>query len=337
MSGYVGFRLGETIAEEQDGVAEWAWRVGPAAGLFLLGAALTPLVAKLAWRFLQQQVGATRPSTIVLGTVGLFAGLVVAALLSFPLGHLPSPFGDIMPFIATVAGAALGVAFFASREAELLEFAGRYAPILQPRVTPAPAPPLEYVLDTSAIVDGRIREIAETRFLNGTLVVPALVLDELRHLADSSDDARRTRGRRGLETLTEMQHGTVPLAVLPPAPPANGEDVDSRLVALALERSAALITCDYNLDRIAGLQGLWVLNVNRLAAAMRPVVAPGEELTIRVVQEGREANQGVGYLDDGTMVVVENGRRAINSDSAVVVTRILQTAAGRMVFAQLKG
>jgi uncharacterized protein YacL len=168
-------------------------------------------------------------------------------------------------------------------------------------------------------------------------VVPGFVLDELRHIADSGDELRRVRGRRGLDVLTQMQHeGLLALRILQDDGGSNGAEVDARLVRLALERKSSIVTNDFNLDRIAQLQGVRVLNVNRLAGAVKSVVAPGEELTLRVVQEGKEAGQGVGYLDDGTMVVVENGRRFINDSADIVVTRVLQTVAGRMVFAQPK-
>ncbi len=333
VTGYVGFRLGETIAEDRTGFTELAWRIAPPIGLFLLAAAVTPVVVRLTWSFLQRQVGATRPETIVLGTAGLFAGLVVAALLSFPLGPLPTPFGDITPFIATVALAAAGVAFFAGREAEVMEFLSRYAPVLQSRLAPPLPPGNEHILDTSAIIDGRIAEICETGFVDGSLVVPGFVLDELRHIADATDEVRRSRGRRGLEILTRMQReGRLPLTVV--ADDGGAGEVDARLVRMALERHAPIITNDFNLDRVAQLQGVRVLNVNRLGGALKSTIAPGEGMHVRVVQEGREADQGVAFLDDGTMIVVENGKRYLNESIEIVVTRILQTAAGRLVFAQ---
>ena len=190
------------------------------------------------------------------------------------------------------------------------------------------------VVDTSAIIDGRIAEIVETGFIYGTLVVPRFVLDELQHIADSSDTLRRNRGRRGLEILARMQKepGT-PVEIVEDAVPTETE-VDAKLVALALVRSRVILTNDFNLNRVAELQGVRVMNINSLANAVKPAVLPGEELRVRVIQEGKEAGQGVGFLDDGTMIVVEGGARHIDKDLDVAVTRVLQTVAGRMIFAQ---
>ena len=190
------------------------------------------------------------------------------------------------------------------------------------------------VVDTSAIIYGRIAEIVESGFIYGTLVIPRFVLDELQHIADSSDALRRNRGRRGLEILNRMQKepGT-PVEIVEDAIPDVSE-VDAKLVALALARSRVILTNDFNLNRVAELQGVRVMNINSLANAVKPAVLPGEELRVRVIQEGKEAGQGVGFLDDGTMIVVEGGARHIDKDLDVAVTRVLQTVAGRMIFAQ---
>ena len=190
------------------------------------------------------------------------------------------------------------------------------------------------IVDTSAIIDGRIAEIVESGFIYGTLVVPRFVLDELQHIADSSDTLRRNRGRRGLEILSRMQKdpGT-PVEIIEDDVPDVAE-VDGKLVALARARSRVILTNDYNLNRVAELQGVRVMNINSLANAVKPAVLPGEELRVRVIQEGKEAGQGVGFLDDGTMIVVEGGARHIDHDVDVSVTRVLQTVAGRMIFAQ---
>ena len=192
------------------------------------------------------------------------------------------------------------------------------------------------VVDTSAIIDGRIADLSITGFLEGVLVVPRFVLDELRHIADSSDPLRRNRGRRGLEVLGRLRKdNTVPMEVLDVGV-AVGDEVDSQLVRLAKGMKSPILTTDYNLNRVAELQGVQVLNVNELANALKSIVLPGEELRVNIVQEGKEAGQGVAYLDDGTMVVVEGGRRYLNAFHDVVVTRVLQTAAGRIIFAQPK-
>ena len=190
------------------------------------------------------------------------------------------------------------------------------------------------VVDTSAIIDGRIAEIVESGFIYGTLVVPRFVLDELQHIADSSDTLRRNRGRRGLDILARMQKdpGT-PVEIVEASIPDESE-VDAKLVALARSRSRVILTNDFNLNRVAELQGVRVMNINSLANAVKPAVLPGEELRVRVIQEGKEAGQGVGFLDDGTMIVIEGGARHIDKDLDVSVTRVLQTVAGRMIFGQ---
>ena len=204
------------------------------------------------------------------------------------------------------------------------------AEVAESRLTGEP----HIVVDTSAIIDGRIAEIVESGFIYGTLVVPRFVLDELQHIADSSDTLRRNRGRRGLEILSRMQKepGT-PVEIVEDDVPDVAE-VDAKLVALARARSRVILTNDFNLNRVAELQGVRVMNINSLANAVKPAVLPGEELRVRVIQEGKEAGQGVGFLDDGTMIVVEGGARHIDHDVDVSVTRVLQTVAGRMIFAQ---
>jgi len=192
------------------------------------------------------------------------------------------------------------------------------------------------VLDTSVIIDGRIADIVRAGFIHGTLVVPRFILAELQFFADSGDGTRRERGRRGLEMLAKMQKEATVKVELSDDDPA-GSGADAKLVTLARSLSVPIMTNDYGLNRVAELQGITVLNMNDLAKAVRPVVLPGEEITVRVIQEGKEQAQGVGYLEDGTMVVIENGARHIGTELAVTVMRVLQTVGGRMIFAQPKG
>src|SRR5687767_607880 len=196
------------------------------------------------------------------------------------------------------------------------------------------------ILDTNVIIDGRIRDVCRTGFLDGPIYVPGFVLDELQHIADSSDSLKRARGRRGLDILNEMQK-EFPLVVRSFDHLLDSEraipEVDSRLVKLASKMKGVIVTNDFNLNKVAGLQGVTVLNVNELANALKPVVLPGEEMPVAIIKEGKEANQGVAYLDDGTMIVVEDGRRHIGENLEVVVTSVLQTVAGKMIFARLKG
>jgi uncharacterized protein YacL len=190
------------------------------------------------------------------------------------------------------------------------------------------------VIDTSAVIDGRIVDIAQTGFILGQLIVPRFVLDELQRIADSPDAMRRNRGRRGLEMLSALQKDAVAPVEVSEATYPEVPEVDAKLMAYARDHGAAILTNDYNLNRVADLQGIRVLNINELANAVKAVVHPGEEMRVRIIQEGKEAGQGVGYLDDGTMIVVEGGAQFMNQDLPIAVTRVLQTVAGRMIFAQ---
>ncbi len=192
------------------------------------------------------------------------------------------------------------------------------------------------ILDTSVIIDGRISDITETGFVEGPLLIPRFVLSELQHIADSSDPIKRTRGKRGLEVLRHIQKQVnVEVRIVDTDYPAVKE-VDSKLIELAKEVGGKIMTNDSNLNKVAELQGIDVLNFNELANSLKPVVLPGEEMNVKIVKEGKESGQGVAYLDDGTMIVVDNGRRQIGKTVDVVVTSVLQTPAGRMIFGRLK-
>src|SRR5438552_17964831 len=197
-------------------------------------------------------------------------------------------------------------------------------------------PVTQILLDTSAIIDGRIADISQTGFISGALLVPRFVLNELQHIADSADTMRRNRGRRGLEMLNRLQKdATVPIEITDTDVEGILE-VDSKLVKLAQTLHCPIITNDFNLNRVAELQGVKVLNINELANAVKPVLLPGEDVVIKIMQDGKELGQGVGYLDDGTMIVVEGGRQFMGTTIEVSVTRVLQTVAGRMIFAHPK-
>lgn len=226
--------------------------------------------------------------------------------------------------VAAVAGGAiaLGGAYLA------LRLAARRPPV-------AAARPVT-LLDTSAIIDGRIADVVEAGFVEGPLIVPAFVLRELQHVADGADPLRRNRGKRGFEVLERLRRTPGVTVEVDDTDIPELRDVDDKLVRRARALGARVLTNDYNLNRVAGLQGVRVLNVNELANALRPVVLPGEPLSVQVAREGKEPGQGVGFLDDGTMVVVEQGKRFIGQAADVVVTSVLQTAAGRMVFTRLR-
>jgi uncharacterized protein YacL len=199
-----------------------------------------------------------------------------------------------------------------------------------------PQSEMSKILDTSVIIDGRIADITETGFVEGTLIIPQFVLNELQHIADSSDSIKRTRGKRGLEVLHHIQkQAIVDVRIVDKDYPAIKE-VDSKLIELAKEVRGKIVTNDSNLNKVAELQGIQVLNINELANSIKPVVLPGEEINVKILKEGKETGQGVAYLDDGTMIVVDNGKRHMGKTIDVVVTSVLQTPAGRMIFARLK-
>jgi uncharacterized protein YacL len=303
----------------------------------VVGFAILPYLTLVPAQWLLSRVEDLSTAEFVTAVVGLTLGLLMGLLLGFPLANLAQPFGTWLPLgVSLFLGLGmLGLTVAKRRDllgaAEAVGFLRRSGGDVrssdqtgEPRI----------VVDTSAIIDGRIAEIVESGFIYGTLVVPRFVLDELQHIADSSDTLRRNRGRRGLEILARMQKepGT-PVEIVEDSVPAEAE-VDAKLVALALRHSRVILTNDFNLNRVAELQGVRVMNINSLANAVKPAVLPGEELRVRVIQEGKEAGQGVGFLDDGTMIVVEGGARHIDKDLDVAVTRVLQTVAGRMIFAQ---
>jgi len=279
---------------------------------------------------------------LMAATAGMAIGLAIAALLAYPLSLLPNPFGTILPFVGVIVMGYLGVTMMVLRHREILNFfrfpnvgeEGRDLPKL-PLFAKGGRPQYAdtMLLDTSVIIDGRIADVAETGFLWAVLAVPRFILNELQYIADSAEVLRRNRGRRGLEILDRLQKIEGVSIVFLDQDPAEAQQVDEKLVFLAREMSAAIVTNDYNLNRVAKLQGVRVLNINELANAVKSVVLPGEEMTIHVIQEGKEMNQGVGYLDDGTMVVVEQGRRHMGDRLSVRVTKVLQTNAGRLIFA----
>ena len=276
-------------------------------------------------------------------TVGLAIGLAIAALLAYPLSLLPKPFGTILPFVGVIVMGYLGVTMMVLRHREVLNFfhfpyGGESNPDLPKLPLLDKSGRRQYsdmmLLDTSVIIDGRIADVAETGFLWAILAVPRFILNELQYIADSAEVLREKtaagedwRFWTGFNKIDEVE------IVFLDQDPAEAQQVDEKLVYLGREMSAAIVTNDYNLNRVAKLQGVRVLNINELANAVKSVVLPGEEMMIHVIQEGKEMNQGVGYLDDGTMVVVEQGRRHMGARISVRVTKVLQTNAGRLIFA----
>jgi uncharacterized protein YacL len=270
----------------------------------------------------------------VTAVIGGLLGLLMGLLLGSPLSAFQPPLGTWLPLGVSIFLGLGMVGLTVAKRQDLLVAAEAIGLVRRPEPGGANRRGDPHVVvDTSAIIDGRIAEIVESGFLFGTLVVPRFVLEEVQHIADASDPLRRARGRRGLEILNRMQKDA-PTPVVIVDDEAEGGEVDARLIALATRYSRAILTNDFNLNRVAELQGIRVLNLNALANAMKPAVLPGEELRIRVIQQGREPGQGVGFLDDGTMIVVEGGSKLIDREIDVNVTRVLQTVAGRMIFAQ---
>lgn len=275
------------------------------------------------------------------GTIGLILGLLIALLLSSLFSAIPIPVVSVALSVITYPVLAyLGWTIGRKRRSEFRlpegmasrrEKKGDKAPKGEKSGAAKPK-----VLDTSVIIDGRIFDICKTGIVEGTLVIPSFVLQELRHVADSADSLKRNRGRRGLDILNKIQKELdVPVKV----EERDYEDVaevDAKLLRLAAELNGVVVTNDYNLNKVAAVQGVLVLNINELANAVKPVVLPGEEMVVTILKDGKEAGQGVAYLDDGTMIVVDGGRRYMNETVEVIVTSVLQTAAGRMIFAKLK-
>ncbi len=275
---------------------------------------------------------------ILLGGFGLVAALVIAALLSPVLGTLPGAAGDFAPIGMAILLAPIGIGVALSRRLEVERFVntvrGRADEVAESVALVRPSAPSEIILDTSAIIDGRIAEVALSGFLLADLLVPRFVLDELRRVADSSNALKRGRGRAGLELLARLQSMETVVTAIVEDDVSDG-DVDARLVRMAVTRGAALALTDSNLARVAELEGVRTLNLNVLANAVKTNVLPGESLRVELVERGRAEGQAVGYLGDGTMVVVEGGATAIGDVRDLVVKRVIQTQAGRMVFAQL--
>lgn len=320
-------------------VEEYAFTLGLVGAL--IGLILTPFITIRPMRAIRSLLTRVSAQTLFAALFGLIAGLIIAVLLAFPLSRLPSPFGEILPFIGVVFFGYLGVSVFVMRQNDLFSLWGNLSKN-QPPVMGSPAAEgganwaesRTILLDTSVIIDGRIADIARTGFLPGSLLIPRFVLNELQYIADSPDSLRRQRGRRGMEVLAQLQKEPIIPVRISDIDVEGVRDVDDKLVILARQLRCPILTNDYNLNRIAELQGVTVLNVNELANAVKSVLLPGETLSVRVIQEGKESGQGVGYMEDGTMVVIENGNKYLNQEILVTVTKVLQTAAGRMIFAR---
>jgi len=297
-----------------------------------LGLFITPWLTTRPFLWVRGKIRQLPAQQLVAAIIGLIIGLIVAALLARPLSLLPGPLGTLLPFIGTLVFGYLGIAVMTIRQRDIVNLISGRLPFKETALRQNNC----VLLDTSVIIDGRIADISRTGFISGTMLIPRFVLNELQHIADSSDMLRRNRGRRGLDMLNKLRKESVVPIRIHDIDVEEAQAVDDKLVMLAKKLRCPIVTNDYNLNRVAELQGVTVLNVNELANAVKSILLPGESMKVRIIQPGKELGQGVGYLDDGTMVVIENGNRYINRTIKVVVTKVLQTTAGRMIFARLE-
>lgn len=309
---------------------------------FLLAFLLAPVLES----FIQKMISfLERQSTpnLLFGAIGVLLGLLIGYLLSLPIGALAIPFlSSTLPLILSVLGGVLGGQIALNRREDLLNLLTRATNKSKESKDSSPATQNHEtssskvkILDTSVIIDGRIAAVIETGFIEGTLLVPRFVLLELQHIADASDSLKRAKGRRGLDILNQLQKTSKVTVEFYEGDYKDTQEVDTKLVRLAKELGAILVTNDFNLNKVSEFQNIPVLNINELAIAVKPEVLPGESMEVQIVKAGTERRQGVAYLEDGTMVVVEEGLDHMNEWIDVIVTSSLQTAAGRMIFAKL--
>lgn len=284
----------------------------------------------------------TPTQDLVVGAFGAIVGLLIAVLVTLPFSQIPY-IGVYLPIGFTLFMGYLGMHVAIKKREDLFNLftsfprsVERVVGTSRERLAKHQGSPVAKLLDTSVIIDGRILDICKSGFIEGTLIVPMFVLEELQRIADSSDPLKRNRGRRGLDILNKMQKEDDIHIQIADVDPGEPLEVDSKLLKLAAALGAKIITNDFNLNKVAELRGVHVLNINELANALKPIVLPGEEMTVHVIRDGKEMGQGVAYLDDGTMIVVDGGRRFIGEQVGVMVTSVLQTAAGRMIFAKPK-
>ena len=313
-----------------------AYVVGALVGA-VVGYILSHFILRLIWAAIHRiefSLGSLSGQDLLAGTVGLLIGLIIANLIGFAFARLPI-IGAYGPIVFNLVFGYAGMSIAVHKKAEVPGLLANFRLGRQSKERSVKKTESTKLLDTSSIIDGRIAELCATGFLEGPLLVPVFVLEELQLIADSADLLKRTKGRRGLDILKQMQEdGHVDVRII------NDDfddiqGVDSKLVRLGRDLKAKVITNDYNLNKVAELQGVVVLNINDLANAMKPARVPGEEMTVLIVKAGKEENQGIAYLEDGTMIVVENGQKYIGMSVPVTVTSVLQTSAGRMIFVKV--
>lgn len=322
-------------------------------GLFIfswLALVLSPFITNALFNYAERltaSLSKVPTSDILVMIFGIGIGLILANLIGSPFSRLPLV-GPYIPIVLSLVLSIVGAKLALRKHNDIVSFFNR---IPSKKAVKAPVAEAEDVLagplgdrlyssnkllDTSVIIDGRLMDIVAAGFLDGMLVVPNFVLEELQRLSDSADNLKRAKGRRGLDLVQDLQISYKERVLVVDNDYDDLDGVDAKLVRLAKQANADIITNDYNLNKVAGIQGVKVLNINELANAIKPVVVAGEEMTVYLVKEGKEQNQAIAYLDDGTMIVVENGRQAIGRSAVVTVTSVLQTSAGRMIFAKAR-
>ncbi|MEC2073976.1 PIN/TRAM domain-containing protein [Alkalihalophilus marmarensis] len=344
MGGTLGFLFVPELIQVINFGETPAWLMSPYAGavigaviLFVTTFWLADYIVNL-MKLVEEAIVKAPVTDVLFGSMGLIIGLIVAYLIGIPLNVIQIPVvSTIVPIFVTIFLGYFGFQIGFKKRDELINLFTRNIGKDKKKEEEERASGSQLkILDTSVIIDGRIADICKTGFLEGTLVIPEFVLEELQHIADSSDVLKRNRGRRGLDILNKIQK-ELPINVeIYEGDFEEIQEVDSKLVKLAKLSSGMVVTNDFNLNKVCELQGVSVLNINDLANAVKPVVLPGEELNVQVIKDGKEQHQGVAYLDDGTMIVVEGGRDYIGKNLDVVVTSVLQTSAGRMIFAKPK-
>lgn len=304
-----------------------------------IGFILSPFFIKHLWKFtywVESMLNKMPIYDVLAGSLGLAIGLIISNLIGTAFMNIPI-IGSYIPGISSIILGYLGINIAINKREELSLLLVTLPWKNKERQKEKMAEVEQYkILDTSVIIDGRIADICASGFVEGALVVPVFVLEELQHIADSSDLLKRNRGRRGLDILNRMQKELGLSVQINDSDFDDIAEVDSKLVRLAQVMNGKLVTNDYNLNKVAELQGVKVLNINELSNSVKPVVLPGEEMVVHVVKDGKEFGQGIGYLDDGTMIVVDSGKKHIGDTIGVLVTSVLQTAAGRMIFAKPK-
>ena len=322
-----------------------------------VGWVITPFLIRFLLKYSEivASVLAKAPSTdIIVSLIGVLVGLVLANLIGAPFSRLPIV-GPYIPIVLSIILALTGAKVASHKSKDILGLFYRSRPqgedpavvteetaldqreetVIDADALPVSLAASNKLLDTSVIIDGRISDILKTGFLEGNLVIPHFVLDELQRLSDSSDNLKRAKGRRGLDFIHELQEVFSHVVIVNDMEYEMIQDVDSKLIALAKDTGSMIVTNDFNLNKVASIQGIRVLNINDLANAVKPVVIPGEEMTVYLLREGKESGQAVAYLQDGTMIVVEGGRKYIGNKIRIAVTSVLQTSAGRMIFAKV--